>query len=214
MNLVLGLVLFTASSISVWDGITNPTGGVWAGLRNIFNGQGNVSASGAPGATLTAFLTSEAAGHASAAPGAIPTPSQAGGASGNRLSIVTEAQHWLGVPYAWGGNTRKGIDCSGLVQQVYRAHGINLPRVAAAQAAKGTRVKVAEAQPADLVFFGVPAHHVGIYMGGGTLLHAPHPGTVVRTESVASVAASMPGSPVAYRNVVGNAAPAGGALNA
>ncbi|MCW2755896.1 MAG: Lytic transglycosylase catalytic subunit [Marmoricola sp.] len=102
-------------------------------------------------------------------------------------AVVADARQYLGVPYVWGGTDPKtGLDCSGLVQRVYSDLGYTLPRTAAEQATAGTEVPggLANAQPGDLLTFGSPAHHIGIYIGGGQMIDAPHPGTSVRVESV------------------------------
>jgi cell wall-associated NlpC family hydrolase len=93
----------------------------------------------------------------------------------------------LGVPYKWGGTGPGGFDCSGLVQAAYRVAGIDLPRVAQQQFDAGPPVPDGtEVQPGDLLFFGTSVRsveHVGIYVGGGVMIDAPHTGTVVREES-------------------------------
>ncbi len=102
-------------------------------------------------------------------------------------AVVTDARQYLGVPYVWGGTDPKtGLDCSGLVQRVYSDLGYTLPRTAAEQATAGTEVAggLVNAQPGDLLTFGSPAHHIGIYIGNGQMIDAPHPGTAVRVESV------------------------------
>ena len=77
-----------------------------------------------------------------------------------------------GTPYVWGGNSlTKGIDCSGLVQQVYRQLGIDLPRVTYDQAKAGKQVSTNDLRPGDLVFYN-NLGHVGIYMGNGQIVHA------------------------------------------
>jgi cell wall-associated NlpC family hydrolase len=109
-------------------------------------------------------------------------PSTAGGAVGI-------AMQYLGVPYVWGGASPSGFDCSGLVMYVYGQMGISLPHGATAQYSAGTPIDYSEMQPGDLVFFGYGGgvmSHVGIYIGGGSMIHAPFEGTVVQIGSVSS----------------------------
>ena len=103
-------------------------------------------------------------------------------ASAEALSVV-------GTPYVRGGESpRRGFDCSGLVVYVYRAAlGIELPRRVAELKNVGTRVRLRELQPGDLVFYNTrrrPYSHVGIYVGGGRFVHAPRPGARVRVEEI------------------------------
>jgi len=97
--------------------------------------------------------------------------------------LIAVAKQYLGVPYVWGGTTPSGFDCSGFTSYVYRAVGISLPRVSRAQQNVGTRISPSQVQPGDLVFMGNPAYHVGIYIGGGKYIHAPHTGDVVKISS-------------------------------
>jgi cell wall-associated NlpC family hydrolase len=101
---------------------------------------------------------------------------------------VAIAKRYLGIPYVWGGSTPTGgFDCSGLVMYVYRQLGITLDHYAAWQFLEGTRVSPAELQPGDLVFFEPKADgpgHVGIYVGNGQMINAPHTGDVVRIASI------------------------------
>jgi len=102
-------------------------------------------------------------------------------ASAEQIAVVREAMRYLGVPYLYGGAAPgTGFDCSGLVMYVYAKFGVNLPHFAAWQEEKGTPVPFDRLQPADLVFFGSPIHHVGMYVGKGRFIHAPHTGDVVR----------------------------------
>ena len=97
-----------------------------------------------------------------------------------RSRIVVLAWHAVGVPYRWGGNSpRGGFDCSGLTQWVYRHVGISLPHYSAGQWRYGRRVSRRALRPGDLLFFS-GLGHVGIYLGHGALIHAPHPGAPVQ----------------------------------
>ena len=102
-----------------------------------------------------------------------------------RSEVVNIARRYLGTPYLWGGTTPAGFDCSGFTQHVFRQVGVNLPRVSRAQIGVGQRVNRADLQPGDLVFFGSPIHHVGIYAGGGQMIHSPTHGQGVRFTAIA-----------------------------
>jgi len=97
--------------------------------------------------------------------------------------VVGVAMHYLGVPYVWGGSTPHGFDCSGLVMYAFAQVGISLPHSSYAQFAMGTPVSIGQLEPGDLVFFA-GASHVGIYIGGGQFVHAPHTGDVVKISSL------------------------------
>jgi cell wall-associated NlpC family hydrolase len=102
-----------------------------------------------------------------------------------RSEVVPYAKRFIGVPYRWGGSSPSGFDCSGFTSYVYRnAAGISLPRVSRAQIGAGQRVSRKDLQPGDLVFFGSPIHHVGIYVGGNSYIHAPNTGARVRIDSL------------------------------
>jgi cell wall-associated NlpC family hydrolase len=98
--------------------------------------------------------------------------------------VVADAKKYLGIPYQWGGTDPKtGLDCSGLVQRVFADLGVDLPRVVADQRDAGTAVgSMKDARPGDLLVFGT--HHIGIYVGDGKMLHAPHTGDHVRIGKV------------------------------
>jgi peptidoglycan DL-endopeptidase CwlO len=106
----------------------------------------------------------------------VAPPARYGGAVG-------VAMQYLGTPYVWGGSSPGGFDCSGLVMYVYAQVGVYLPHNAAAQYNYGTPVSRDELQPGDLVFFD-GLGHVGIYIGGGQFIHAPHTGDVVKISSL------------------------------
>lgn len=95
-----------------------------------------------------------------------------------RANLEKAARGMLGVPYLWGGTTRKGIDCSGFTQYSYRKIGYTINRTAVSQLANGIVVAKADMRPGDLVFFknttdnGRIATHVGIYLGDGKMIHS------------------------------------------
>lgn len=90
-------------------------------------------------------------------------------------SIVAQARRFLGVRYLWGGLSSWGFDCSGLVWDVFRVHGLTIPRDADPQFRSGRRVPTGALRPGDLLFYGTQSyvHHVAIYAGGGRMLEAP-----------------------------------------
>ena len=103
--------------------------------------------------------------------------------------VVGIAMHYLGVPYVWGGASPRGFDCSGLVMYVFAQIGVSLPHSSYSQVGMGTPVSINQLEPGDLVFF-TGASHVGIYIGGGQFIHAPHTGDVVKISSLSGYYAS------------------------
>jgi cell wall-associated NlpC family hydrolase len=101
-------------------------------------------------------------------------------------SIVQQAKRFLGVHYLWGGLSAWGFDCSGLIWNVYRAHGMTIPRDADPQFHHGMPVARASLLPGDLLFFGSPgyADHVSIYVGNDRMLEAPDSAHRVRIAPV------------------------------
>ena len=103
----------------------------------------------------------------------------------NSSALVKNALSLVGVPYVFGGTSRSGFDCSGYTQYVFKGSGISLPRTAFEQFRVGSSVNKAQLQSGDLVFFTTyapGASHVGIYIGGGSFVHASNSG--VRTTSL------------------------------
>lgn len=116
--------------------------------------------------------------------GAPQLGSTSGGVSG--ADVVAAAKKYLGTPYVFGGtDPSRGLDCSALVQRAYADLGIHLPRLADQQATAGQPVaSLADAQPGDILAFGSPVHHVGIYLGDNMMIAAPKPGDHVKIEKV------------------------------
>jgi cell wall-associated NlpC family hydrolase len=122
-------------------------------------------------------------------------------------TAITFAAANLGVPYRWGGTGPGGFDCSGLTLEAYRAAGVAIPRVAQDQYDEGPQLPPGTApEPGDLVFFGSgPAgvSHVGLYIGGGEMIDAPHTGVDVRVEPTPTT----PGAPFGSDIYVGATRP-------
>ena len=91
----------------------------------------------------------------------------------------------IGTPYVWAGASPGGFDCSGLVMYSYAQMGVSLPHSSYAMWGVGTPVPRDQLQPGDIVFFN-GLGHVGIYIGGGEYVHAPHTGTTVQVSSLDS----------------------------
>ncbi len=104
------------------------------------------------------------------------------------------AQQYLGVPYVWGGASPSGFDCSGLVVYVYGRLGISLPHYTVSIWNMGAHVGSGQLAPGDLVFFYSDLGHMGIYIGGGLFIHAPHTGDVVKISSMADYAGDYMGA--------------------
>ncbi len=108
-------------------------------------------------------------------------------------TMLQAARSKLGRPYVWGAEGPNAFDCSGIVQWAFAKAGVEMPRVAAQQALTGPRVPYEQARPGDLVFFRTdptaPGYisHVGIYIGDGRMIVAPHSGTVVQVQKVDTV---------------------------
>ncbi|CAM5553169.1 hypothetical protein SAVIM338S_04501 [Streptomyces avidinii] len=134
------------------------------------------------------------AGRPPAGPGPGPLPADApASAAGARAVAFARAQ--LGKPYVWGAAGPNSYDCSGLTQAAWRAAGVTLPRTTWDQVKAGPRIGISRLRPGDLVFYYGDISHVGIYVGGGRMIHAPRPGTHVRED------------PVAYQPVYGSVRP-------
>lgn len=109
--------------------------------------------------------------------------------------VIAAATAEIGKPYNFGDEGPNAFDCSGLMQWIFASVGIKLPRTAREQQAALPEV-AGEPLPGDLVFWGRPATHVGLYIGGGKMIAAPHAGARVRIQDVY-------GTPAGYGRVTG-----------
>ena len=101
--------------------------------------------------------------------------------------LIETALFYQGIPYVWAGDrVATGFDCSGYVQYVFRQHGVSLPHYSGYQAQMGQEIMPENIQAGDVLAFGWPVHHVGIYLGNGLFIHAPRTGDVVRIAPISS----------------------------
>ncbi len=143
------------------------------------------SLASAPGSPVGSSVGSSVGSAVGSAVGSSVGPAFGPGADDGERAVALAASY-TGVAYLWGGtDPDEGLDCSGLVQLVYRTLGVDLPRTSREQSRVGERVaSLAQARPGDLVFFGSPVHHVGIYAGAGRMVDAPKRGQTVGVHKV------------------------------
>ncbi|MFF7381468.1 NlpC/P60 family protein [Streptomyces griseoluteus] len=148
------------------------------------------AAAPAAGPSPAPVPASQAAPPAVPAPGSFPTAAGAPRPGTESAHVVRAAKAiafaaaQVGKPCVWGATGPDSFDCSSLTQGAWRTAGVELPRAAHEQAAAGTEVALAAALPGDLVLFFEDDRHVGLYVGNGTMIHAPGPGATIREESV------------------------------
>jgi cell wall-associated NlpC family hydrolase len=104
--------------------------------------------------------------------------------SGGAQTAIDTAKAQLGKPYRYAAAGPDEFDCSGLTMYAWAAAGVSLPHSSRAQYASLPHVPMEAMAPGDLVFYGSPIHHVGMYLGGGSYIHAPQTGDVVKISSV------------------------------
>jgi cell wall-associated NlpC family hydrolase len=151
-------------------------------------GGGGAQPGGSNGGPGTGEGSGGGGGGGAPAPPPGPAPSGSGGGA-----AVAAAESYLGVPYVWGGASRAGVDCSGLVMLAWEAAGVSLSHSSEAQFGEVTQISASDLEPGDLVFYGDGPSHVAMYVGGGSVIQALETGTVVQIDSMYYV-----GAPVGY----------------
>ncbi|MFC4032889.1 NlpC/P60 family protein [Streptomyces polygonati] len=153
--------------------------------RAAFNAA-DVGAPASPNA-VPAALSSRATTRLPLSPSLSPAPNSLAAPSSRAAAAVAFAYRALGLPYVWGATGPGSYDCSGLTQAAWRAAGVSLPRTTYTQINAGTRVPESQLRPGDLVFFYAGISHVGLYIGGGQMIHAPHPGAPIRIAPISEM---------------------------
>ena len=135
--------------------------------------------------TATSTPDPVASSDAAPTPAAEPVISVGPSADASKgAQVVSIAMQYLGIKYVWGAaSPSAGFDCSGLTMYVFAQVGVSLPHYAAAQYGMGVPVSRDQLQPGDLVFFR-GLGHMGMYIGGGNMIHAPRTGDVVKISSI------------------------------
>ncbi|GAA3608830.1 hypothetical protein GCM10022199_10710 [Marihabitans asiaticum] len=146
--------------------------------------QPSAGGSGSSSSTSSSSSSTSASGSSSSGSGSSSTTAKQSAPPATSGGVIGIAKQYTGTPYVYGGSSPSGFDCSGFTQYVFGKAGKSLPRVTTAQQA--ATVPVSNPQPGDLVFFGSPAWHVGIYVGNGQMIDAPRTGKSVSVRPVFS----------------------------
>ena len=176
------LVAAAASHKAEVEGLQSKLENMTAGLKSEINRLQAQQAAAAKAAADAAAAAQNGGGTSTGGGGGTVVDPGGTGNSG----VVGIAQRYLGVPYVYGGASPSGFDCSGLTMYCYAQVGVGLSHGATDQQHASTPVPLSALQPGDLVFFGSASYsyHVGIYVGGGSMIHAPHTGAVVSYGSI------------------------------
>ena len=147
----------------------------------------DTAASAADAAAANVDAAAAGSGDAAAAAPAAAAADAPARAAATTGGVVGIARSKVGAAYVWGASGPGAFDCSGLTLGAWTSAGGRLPRTAQWQYTATARVAIADLQPGDLVFFGPndrAIHHVGLYVGNGTMIEAPHTGAVIRYSSI------------------------------
>jgi cell wall-associated NlpC family hydrolase len=142
------------------------------------------SSSGTVRRTTTTTTAAPRSGSGGTAPGADTGSGSSGSPAAGADAAIAEAKRQLGKPYEYGGAGPDSFDCSGLTSWAWRAGGKSLSHSSRAQWSETSRVSMSDLQPGDLLFYGSPIHHVGLYVGSGQMIEAPETGKDVRYASI------------------------------
>lgn len=194
MNLVLSLLFVGGGAAAVWAGITNPEGGLWAGLGRMLRGEPEPTSTSDTG-WLASSLSALASGAQAGRPSNRRRRNGGGGGfggdatdhnsspgnlygEGKGAAAVAYAQRQIGKPYKWGAEGPDAFDCSGLTMRAWGSAGVTIPRTTTFQQTIGTDVTGGPYEQGDLIF--PTATHVQLYAGGGQIIEAPRTGLNVR----------------------------------
>ncbi len=137
-----------------------------------------------PTTTTTPSTTTLRPTTTTTAPSVAPSSGNSPPPSAGAETAIAEARRQIGKPYQWGGSGPETFDCSGLTSWAWRAGGKSLPHSSRAQWTATSRVSIDAIEPGDLLFYGEPIHHVGLYIGDGQMIEAPETGKNVRYGSI------------------------------
>ena len=166
-----------ASAAAARSNVTSSSG------RNNGGSSGSSSSGSASSSSGSSSSSGLSSGSGSAAP--VPQPTNTPPPSSGGSAVVEAALTRVGMPYSWGAEGPNSFDCSGLVIWAFRQAGRGgLPHSSRALYAMGAKISVSSLVPGDLVAYGNPVHHIGIYIGNGQYVHAPHSGDVVKVSSI------------------------------
>lgn len=174
---LLPLTIGAVGGLLVWSAVQNPEGGPIQAARDLLTGK--APKAGVQKTSLFDQLLNANAGNESA--------KTVGGATGGlRNTVMNTAKSYIGSPYRWGGTSKSGIDCSGLVLVAYAAIGVKMSHDATSETRKGRAISESEAQPGDLIAWGSPVRypHIALFVGPGQQIDAPTYGQTVQIRSI------------------------------